>query len=39
MNLRSLRQVVIEIYAEWKAREEEERIIESEKNNWCGNNI
>ena len=39
MNENSLKRVIAEIYAEWKAKEEEERILESEMNNWCGNNI
>ncbi len=39
MNPQSLRQVIAEMYAEWKAKEEEDRIFEAEMNNWYGNNI
>jgi len=39
MDERSLKRVIAEMYAEWKAEEEAERIAELENSNWCGNNI
>ena len=39
MNERSLKLVIAEMYAEWKAEEEAERISELENSNWYGNNI
>jgi len=39
MNPESLRRVIAEMIAEWKAKKEAERIAELEMSNWCGNNI
>ena len=39
MDERSLKRVVAEMFAEWKAEEEAEKAFELEMSNWCGNNI
>jgi hypothetical protein len=39
MNPESLRRVIAEMFAEWKAKEEAEKAFELEMSNWYGNNI